>query len=402
MQGMQQWPSPQQPTASTRIDVLIPVWNGAATVASAIDSIRTQTFGNIRIIIVDDGSSDATPRILAGMAACDPRIVVITIPHGGIVDALNAGLAQCTAEVIARHDADDIAYPHRLAEQLAYLDANPDCVAVASFARVVDENGYPTGGLATSIPDSFDPTWIPCKEPYLLHPFLMVRRRELMAIGGYRYVCHAEDADLCWRLQELGRLHAIPRPLGDYRIHAASVTGLSTLNGRLSSIYSQLAAISALRRRSHATDLPFPKSAIDLMHAAVTPDGMFAIAKRELNATETAYLKAAFAAKYMELASYRSYEIELGDIQFIRAALSSVEPHLPQANRKSLRRSRAVLGARLLSKGRWRAALALMSLETLVETAVRFGVHVVSRCLPPRVRIAIWDYRSRNIISRLQ
>lgn len=407
MQGTQPSPSPEQPTASTRvastrIDVLIPVWNGAATVASAVESICKQTASIGRIIVVDDGSSDATPRILADMAASDPRIVVVTIPHGGIVDALNAGLEHCTAEFIARHDADDIAYPYRFAEQLAYLDAHPDCVAVSSFARVVDQDGHPDGGLATSIPESFDASWIPCKEPYLLHPFMMVRRSAMLTVGGYRYVYHAEDADLCWRLQELGRLHAIPRALGDYRIHAASVTGLSTINGRLSALYSQLAAISALRRRSHASDLQFPKSAIDLMHASVTPAGMFDIGKRDLSSTESTYLKAAFAAKYLELASYRSYEIELDDCRFIRSALSAMERQLPAGNRRSLRRSRAVMTARLLSKGRLHAALVLLSLDTLVETSVRFGVRVVSRLLPARVRTAIWDWRSRRIVARLQ
>lgn len=393
MQGTQQPPAP--------IDVLIPVWNGAATVASAVASIQQQTLANLRIIVIDDGSTDATPRILAQMAASDARILVLTIPHGGIVDALNAGLAHCTAEFVARHDADDIAFPHRFAEQVAYLDANPECVAVASYARVIDQHGRPTGGFATSIPESFDPTWIPCKEPYLLHPFMMVRRRALILIGGYRYVYHAEDADLCWRLQELGKLHAIPRPLGDYRIHGGSVTGLSTLNGRLSALYSQLAAISALRRRNNTPDLAFPKSAIDLMTAATTPAAMFEIGKRDLNSTESAYLKAAFAAKYLELASYRSYEIELDDCRFVHAVLRPVEPTLPAANQRSLRRSRSVMASRLLSKGRLRAALVLLTPATLVETATRFAVHVISRCLPAKVRVAIWDWRSRRIASEL-
>jgi len=402
MQELQQRPTPDQSTPSTRIDVLIPVLNGAATVASAIDSIQAQAVGNLRIIVIDDGSSDDTPRILAAMAASDPRIIVLTRPHGGIVDALNAGLAHCTAEFIARHDADDIAYPHRFAEQLAYLEAHPECVAVSSFASVMDKDGRPDGGLATTMPDSSDATWVPCKEPYLLHPFMMVRRRAMLALGGYRYVYHAEDADLCWRLQEIGALHAIPRPLGYYRIHAQSVTGRSTLNGRISAIYSQLAAISAVRRRSNVDDLQFTKASIELMHAAVTPDGMFDIARRDLSSTESAYLKAAFAAKFLQLASYRSYEIELDDCHFIRAALSAVEPHLPEGNRRSIRRSRAILGARLLSHGRLRAALVMLSLDTLLETGVRFGVHVIGRCMPDRMRVAIWDWKSRKIVSRLQ
>ena len=66
MQGTQQPPAP--------IDVLIPVWNGAATVASAVASIQQQTLANLRIIVIDDGSSDETPRILVQMAASDARI----------------------------------------------------------------------------------------------------------------------------------------------------------------------------------------------------------------------------------------------------------------------------------------------------------------------------------------
>jgi len=379
-----------------RIDVLIPAYNAAATIASSIDSIRAQSIDNLRIIVVDDGSSDDTPRILAAIAAAEPRLRVLTMAHAGIVDALNAGLAHCTAEFIARHDADDIAFPERFAVQLAYLDAHPECVAVSSFARSVDKDGRPNGGLATSMPQSFDATWVPCKEPYLLHPFMMVRRSAMLALGGYRYVHHAEDADLCWRLQELGRLHAIPTALGDYRLHAQSVTGLSTLNGRLSAIFSQLAAISALRRRGNVEDLTFNKATIELMIASITPAGMLAIGKRGLTAAEGAYLEAGFAAKYLELASYRSYDIEFDDCRFISTVLATAVPRLPEANRRSLRRSRAIMCSRLLSKGRLHAALVLLTPDSLPQTALRFGVHVASRCLPTRVRVALWDWKAHR------
>jgi glycosyltransferase involved in cell wall biosynthesis len=389
------------PTASTRIDVLIPVSNGAATLASAIDSIRAQTFGNFRMVVVDDGSSDETPRILARMAASDPRIVIVTRPHGGIVDALNAGLEHCTAELIARHDADDIAYPQRFAEQLAYLDAHPDCIAVSSFARMVDKDGRPTGGLSTSSVDGSDPTWVPCREPYLLHPFLMLRRSALLTVGGYRYVHHAEDADLYWRLQEIGRMHVIPKVLGDYRIHAQSVSGRSALDGRVSAINSQLAAISALRRRNNASDLQFTRSAIEGMFAARTPAGILAIGKRDLSAAESAYLQAAFAAKYLLLATHRPFAIELDDCRFIRAVLLPAELQLPAGNRRSLRKSRATLSARLLLKGRLRAALMLLSLDTLMQTGLQFGAHAIARCLPPGVRATIRRRQARTWLSRL-
>jgi len=399
---MHQSPTPDQSPASTRIDVLIPVCNGAATVASAIDSIRAQSVTDIRIVVIDDGSTDATPRILERLAASDPRIVVVTRPHDGIVDALNAGLAHCSAEVIARHDADDISYPQRFAEQLAYLDAHPDCIAVSSYARITDTHGRPMGGLATSSPELSDPTWIPCREPYLLHPFLMVRRQVLAAVGGYRYAYHAEDADLYWRLQEIGRLHVLPKVLGDYRIHALSVMGRSPLNGRVSAINSQLAAISAVRRRSNVTDLTFSKSAIDLMHAAVTPEGILELGKRGLSSTESSYLTLAFAAKFQELASYRPYELELDDCRFIRAVLSPAEPQLPAANRVTLRSTRARLCARLLISGRLRAGLMMLSPDTVMQTGMRVGMQTIARCLPASVRAPLWNWRARHRASVLQ
>jgi hypothetical protein len=230
----------------------------------------------------------------------------------------------------------------------------------------------------------------------------MVRRCALQAVGGYRYVHHAEDADLCWRLQDVGRLHVIPQLLGDYRLHAQSITGRSPLNGRLSAINSQLAAVSALRRRSSASDLQFTKSSADLMYATATSAGIFDVGSRDLNSAESSYLKAAFAAKFLELASYRPYELELEDYHFIRASLLPAEPQLSPGNRTAVRRLRAKLCARLLIKGRARAALALLSLDTLPETAARFGVHAIARLLPARMRAGIGNWRARNRAARLR
>ena len=91
------------------VDVLIPVYNGVRYVRSAIESMQMQTVSDIRIHVVDDGSTDGTAEVLAEMAAQDPRLRIHSKANGGIVDALNTGLDFCTAEYIARHDADDIA-----------------------------------------------------------------------------------------------------------------------------------------------------------------------------------------------------------------------------------------------------------------------------------------------------
>src|SRR5262249_62262769 len=113
------------------VDILLPVFNGAVTITEAIESLQRQTFTNFRIIVVDDGSTDQTPEVLAALAARDSRITVLTKSNGGIVDALNAGLRLCQAEFVARQDADGVSDPSRLAVELDYLRSHPDCEALA-------------------------------------------------------------------------------------------------------------------------------------------------------------------------------------------------------------------------------------------------------------------------------
>jgi hypothetical protein len=222
---------------------------------------------------------------------------------------------------------------------------------------------------------------------------MMVRRCALVAIDGYRHVYHAEDADLCWRLQDVGKLHIIPQFLGDYRVHALSITGRSALNGRLSAINSQLAAVSVMRRRGCKPDLRFTKPAIEQMRAAATMARMFQVGTRGLDRTESQYLEAAFAAKFLELASYKPYEPDVEDCRFIGAVLIPLDSDLSQANRTWIRRLRAKSSARLLIKGRFRSAMALLSVGILVETVARFAAHFIAVCLPSRAHSAIWSFR---------
>ena len=77
------------------VDVVLPVFNGATTITEAIESLQRQTFTGFRIIVIDDGSTDRTPEVLAALAAGDSRITVLTQPNAGTVDALNAGLRLC-------------------------------------------------------------------------------------------------------------------------------------------------------------------------------------------------------------------------------------------------------------------------------------------------------------------
>ena len=100
-------------------------------------------------------------------------------------------------------------------------------------AKHIDEQGRYLGTVQTfPRPDRADPRWAPSREPYLMHPFLMARRADLQAIGGYRYVYYSEDTDLCWRLQERGAMQNLDMPLGKCRMHARSLSSASVINGR--------------------------------------------------------------------------------------------------------------------------------------------------------------------------
>ena len=353
------------------VNVLIPVYNAASTLRTAVESILSQTVRDIRLVVVDDGSNDRSPAILSELAKSDQRISILTKPNSGVVDTLNAGLEHCASEFIARFDADDISFPNRLEQQLNYLARNPNCVAVGCAVEHIDENGVPLLGLPhPGQPSLADATWAPAREPYLIHPFLMVRRAAVTGAGGYRYAQNSEDTDLYWRLADLGALYNLEECLGQYRIHTGSISGTSILSGRLMAVSSQLTAISAMRRKTGAADLKFTREAASEYRACVTLEKICEAASAGLDAREAQHLRIAAAGKLMELARYRPYELELSDCTFIRSTLRYAEP-LSAANRKEIEWYVTTTAARLVRKLKVAEALALAPPSTLPVVAAR-------------------------------
>jgi glycosyltransferase involved in cell wall biosynthesis len=343
------------------INVVIPVFNGAKTVRSAVESINDQTVRSIKILIVDDGSTDDTPHILTEIAGGESRVKVIRQPHGGVVAARNTGLAHCRAEFVALLDADDLAYPDRFANQLAYLQEHPECVAVSGATRLINEQGRFLGYIVRlPSPDKADAEWAPAKEPFLIHSFLMARLSTLRAVGGYRNVVYSEDSDLYWRIHQPGKLHNMDTVLGESRMHNASISSSSINNGRTMALSSQLAAISAERRRFGRTDLSFPVEAAEQYRAATSLAEIFELGCRGLTSSEISHLQIAVAAKLLELAAYRPYELELTDCRFIRTALTNRARSLNPNNKTELMHVVLRTAARLVRKRRLREAFALV------------------------------------------
>ena len=133
------------PVAPPRVSVIVPVFDGERYLRQALDAILGQTFPDFELIVVDDGSTDATPSILAETAARDARVRVERLPRSGHTAATRHALALARGELLAHCDHDDVWAPTRLARGVAYLDAHPDVAVVGTAATVVDADDRPLG-----------------------------------------------------------------------------------------------------------------------------------------------------------------------------------------------------------------------------------------------------------------
>jgi glycosyltransferase involved in cell wall biosynthesis len=128
------------------ITVVLPVRNGASTIARALGSILTQTCDDWELLVLDDRSRDDTRRIARGLACADPRVRVLEARGpGGRVARLAQGIAAARGEFLARMDADDVAYPERFERQLNFLRSNADVDLVGSSMLVFGDRGLVRG-----------------------------------------------------------------------------------------------------------------------------------------------------------------------------------------------------------------------------------------------------------------
>lgn len=195
-----------------RVSVLLPCRDAAAYASEAVASLLAQTYADFEILAVDDASTDDTPEILHSWARSDPRVHVLASACTGIVDALNVALAHASGEIIARMDADDVAEPCRLALQVSALDGNPALAACGCRVRYFPRDHVREGAQryeawinALVRPEQlWRDRFIECP---VAHPALVLRRRALEAVGGYRDPGWPEDYDLVLRLFAAG--HAL-------------------------------------------------------------------------------------------------------------------------------------------------------------------------------------------------
>jgi glycosyltransferase involved in cell wall biosynthesis len=202
-----------------KVSVVMPVRDGARFLGEAVESILGQTLADLELIVVDDGSTDGTPGLLADAARGDGRVRVLTQAAGGLTVALNAGCALVQAPVIARMDADDVALPDRLERQVAFLEANPDVALVGGGIVLVDEAGHEFDREAGHA--ELD------EGNGIVHGTVTMRTAAFRELGGYR-LDQSEDYDLWLRFEERFGIATLEEPVIRYRFHPGqfSVTKL--------------------------------------------------------------------------------------------------------------------------------------------------------------------------------
>jgi glycosyltransferase involved in cell wall biosynthesis len=239
------------------VSVVVPVYNAAPFLRTAIASVLAQTFRDFELIAVDDGSTDASKSLLDEIAAGDSRVRVISRPNTGIVGALNDGLAAARGEFIARMDADDLALPARFETQLAWLRAHPECVALGTDIIYTDPEGDLLIRHRPALEhDGIVDQLLAGNGGALIHPTVIFRRAAVQQAGGYRQQFNwIEDLDLFLRLSEIGRLANLPEVFLHYRQHLKSV---NRTHGTRDALRRQI--VNPYRARRNLAPLP-PRAA---------------------------------------------------------------------------------------------------------------------------------------------
>ena len=193
------------------VTVLIPAYNAEATITRAIDSALAQTYRDFEVVVVDDGSHDATSDIVAGYG--DDRIRLIRLPRNlGESGAMNEGIAVARGELVAFLDADDEWLPVKLARQVPALTGNPDAVAATCGCRFVDADGnvFREFGLPEPIFGSGQ-TWKSLLAATMIaKPCVLARATALQQAGPFDTALHvAADQDMWIRLATVGQIEFI-------------------------------------------------------------------------------------------------------------------------------------------------------------------------------------------------
>ncbi len=209
---------------SPAVSIIMAAYNAGPFIGAAIEGLLEQRFSDWELVIRNDRSTDQTAGVIERYD--DDRIRLLPQQHHvGAANARNDAIAAARAPLLAIHDADDLAHPDRLMEQVRFLKEHPDIAVVGSAARLIDGSGRTVGRIDPPTEDAeirakaFESGF-----PFV-HSSVVIRADAVRAVGGYdtRFV-PSEDYDLLLRLLEAHAAANLPEPLCSLRRHGGSLS----------------------------------------------------------------------------------------------------------------------------------------------------------------------------------
>ena len=225
------------------ISVLLPFFNAEDYIIETLDSVAGMAYPAMEIIAINDNSVDSSLHKVLNYP--DSRVRCFNNKGKGLVDALNTGISYCSGDWIARIDADDLCLKNRLLIQKKAI--KPGVVVIGGNAEIIDK-----GGVRRNI------TSLPCDataiisalergKSSLLHPSVLLNRKALMKVGGYRKeFVHAEDVDLWLRLSKIGEIINVPDTVIKLRKHDSNISVLRSNEQLLSGLLARIYSITAI------------------------------------------------------------------------------------------------------------------------------------------------------------
>jgi glycosyltransferase involved in cell wall biosynthesis len=209
--------------SSPLISVIIPVYNGELTIEQAVRSVLNQTFLDIELIVINDGSTDSTLEILATLR--DPRLKVFSYANSGLSASRNRGIEHACGEFISFIDADDRWTSDKLAAQINSLRENPEAAVAYSWTDFIDESGNSLGFGIHHTSNGY-------VFPDLLTFFFigsgsnaLIRKKVFDEVGRFdEKLTSAEDLDMFLRLATRYQFSVVPAPQVLYRITDSSMS----------------------------------------------------------------------------------------------------------------------------------------------------------------------------------
>jgi glycosyltransferase involved in cell wall biosynthesis len=236
------------------VTVILPVYNAMPYLPAAVDSLLGQSLSPLELLFIDDGSSDGSGAYLDSLH--HPNLTVIHRSRQGVGAVRQHGLELCKTEYMALMDADDISLPDRLAAQLAFIQARPDCVMLGTQIDLligeITQKGLPCETrheeLVRRLMDGSG----------MVYPTLILRTDIVRMIGGFRLKGAGEEYDFCLRMSERGTISNLPRVLYQYRLHRNSISMTKQADLLRGSSYART---TALQRRRGLPETPFEEFA---------------------------------------------------------------------------------------------------------------------------------------------